>query len=434
MRVHVQKDWFKNLGWSKTQWETFYKSVTCLCAYISVHSFRLDVWSWFFFLGPNKKKNKECRIENLLPLSLSFYSLLFSCMRLFTHEAVQISNLNEIWKHQRNFLGNDVASKIQLSPSTATVPVYCKCFFCECMGFFWRYFCHMKSFYVCFMAEEPFWILKAKYYVESWMNVSFWSLYKISFGFEIKHADSKKKNNTSTRTWQPVEMKKCIVACIRFWIDDIFSFYHKNCVLQNSQCTANRLHESLLLLSVFVYTNTPEKSTMSLLFDSVGSQSNNITGIFVVVAADLLTPVKIYTPPHCITCNVILISLSKFQPQHSKWMPSVPNNEHIQFTWSQFSFVLFFSCLQWDQIYCGYKMNFSICRAHSLTDTARLCHLFKYVGCLCGVYVTGFGVLAQYCFNLIRTPKNFQCLSFFFSSLLFNSYYVVNLAFTFHSK
>lgn len=214
-------------------------------------------------------------------------------------------------------------------------------------------------------------------------------------------------------------MKKCIVACIRFWIDDIFSFYHKNCVLQNSQCTANRLHESLLLLSVFVYTNTPEKSTMSLLFDSVGSQSNNITGIFVVVAADLLTPVKIYTPPHCITCNVILISLSKFQPQHSKWMPSVPNNEHIQFTWSQFSFVLFFSCLQWDQIYCGYKMNFSICRAHSLTDTARLCHLFKYVGCLCGVYVTGFGVLAQYCFNLIRTPKNFQCLSFFF--LLFFS-------------
>lgn len=66
-------------------------------------------------------------------------------------------------------------------------------FFCECMGLFWRYFCHMKSFYVCFMADEPFWILKAKYYVESWMNVSFWFLYEISFGFEIKHADSKKK-------------------------------------------------------------------------------------------------------------------------------------------------------------------------------------------------------------------------------------------------
>lgn len=102
---------------------------------------------------------------------------------------------------------------------------------------------------------------------------------------------------------------------------------HTNYIQQNIQCTAYRLHESLLLLHgicVPLYTQTPlknkrQKSTMSLLCDSVGSQSNNIqvfccccrcrccwyTGEYYSI---------IFTTshsPHCIKCNVIFILLSK---------------------------------------------------------------------------------------------------------------------------
>lgn len=255
---------------------------------------RLDVWNWFYF-SRSKWKYKEYRIENLLSRCRYHFGLLCLCLyaRSFTQRSCSKSpNPNEIRKHRRNFLGNDVA--IKHSVDIIHRNFFVRVFFLQMVisfGVVARCFCHMKSFCVFYGWRTILNFKSNIKYVESLVwNVRFlvfvgdfiWIWDKIH-RFQMKY--KKKKRNK----WQPVETNECIVACIRFWIDGIFSVSHTH--TNYIHCSAYRLHESLSLLSVFVYTNTSgnkrQKSTMSLLFDSVGSQSNN-TRYFVMLTLGLL--------------------------------------------------------------------------------------------------------------------------------------------------
>lgn len=96
-----------------------------------------------------------------------------------------------------------------------------------------------------------------------------------------------------------------------------------------------------------------------------------------------------------IKCNIILILLSKFQPQHvKKDTPSVPNNEHTIHRNLIFfhSFSPFFRVRACVCVCAFNEIKFIVAigwislfamLTYSLADTARLCHLFKYAGCVC---------------------------------------------------
>lgn len=130
-----------------------------------------------------------------------------------------------------------------------------------------------------------------------------------------------------------------------------------------------------------------KKFIISLSFDSVGSQSNN-KGISLLLV--------------CYTCENILHHIIKnamsflFCCQkfsHNTWdARQTYRTMNIQFTRSWFSFfisILFTLTLFVSSARSGHKMNFSICCAHSSTETARLRHLLKCAGlcisvcCLC---------------------------------------------------
>lgn len=168
VRVHVQKDWIKNLGSSKnTMRNVFSKSVTCLyyCACVlslyAAKTFGCLELILFFTL---QMKNKEYRIENLLSrCRYHFGCSVFACTRVRSHNEA-VPNLQILMKFESIvviFLAMMLPSNIQLTSSTAI--------------FLWEFFFSKWLFllgllrvvsatwnhFVCFMGEGPFWILKA---------------------------------------------------------------------------------------------------------------------------------------------------------------------------------------------------------------------------------------------------------------------------------
>lgn len=124
---------------------------------------RMTVAGFGFFLGPNKKK-AESKIYCRLSLSFSTVSL----VRIRSHKAVQILNLNQIRKQLRNFLRNDATSKIQLLPISTAIHLWL--LFSPSFSLRGVVFATWNHF-TCFMVESPIWIFKSNIMYR--INVSF---------------------------------------------------------------------------------------------------------------------------------------------------------------------------------------------------------------------------------------------------------------------
>lgn len=134
VRVHVQKDWSKNLGWSKRQWETAFLEkchmfllLLCMCIYALFEHYekRLVVLKLILFFSV-QMKNKEYRIENLLS-RCHYYFIVLCSRRLYTHSFTRSClNLKILMKFESIdviFLAMVLPSKIQLTSSTVIFSV-----------------------------------------------------------------------------------------------------------------------------------------------------------------------------------------------------------------------------------------------------------------------------------------------------------------------
>lgn len=179
-------------------------------------------------------------------------------------------------------------------------------------------------------------------------------------------------------------MEKCIVGNARFWIDNViyiscsfFFAFVPNSVLDYATNVWHKDYMNRCYCCRCLCTRAPKISAKilqyHLLFDNSGGSKSNNTGVRFALFF-LYVCVRLLTYHNRIKCNIILILLSKFQPQHVKRdTPSVPNNEHtIQ---RNVIFSLLFSCpvlftcvFNKIKFIVGYSMDFSICWAYIFID------------------------------------------------------------------